>query len=193
MTRILLITLLFIGAAMAQEPAVTTAVVPATVGPATAAASDSLNPHLLPFKPYLNRTWKGTFAQEPGQALVTDISRWERILNGQAIRMTHSVDEGVYGGETILFWDQARETLVYYYFTTAGFFTHGTMSFNGDKWVAHEMVENNANGITEVRSTSEFLPDGTMQSVAEFLQNGQWVPGHTIRYVESPGSPLIFK
>lgn len=74
-----------------------------------------------------------------------------------------------------------------------GFNTHGTMIFDGDKWVAHEMVENNANGITKVRSTSEFLPDGTMQSAAEFLQNGQWAHGHSVRYVESPGSPVIFK
>lgn len=154
---------------------------------------DSLNEHLRPLKPYLNKTYIGRFAQEPGQPATTDIARWERILNGQAIRMLHSVNNGEYGGETILFWDKARQSLVYYYFTTAGFFTNGTMILEGDKWVSHEMVSNNANGITEVRSTSRFFPDGRMNTVAEFKQNGQWVPGHTIDYVESPESRMIFR
>lgn len=159
----------------------------------TAAASDSLNVHLKPFGPYLNKTWKGTFIGEPGQPPMYDIARWERILNGQAIRMMHSVNDGIYGGETILFWDKAKQSLVYYYFTTAGFFTNGTMRMEEGRWVAHEMVTNNANDITEVRSTSEFRPDGSMHTVAEFLQNGKWVPGHTIHYVESPESALSFK
>ena len=186
MQRIVLIALLLIGTALAQEP-------PAPPIAPPSAAPDSLNTHLLPFKPYLNRTWKGTFAAEPGQPAATDISRWERILNGEAIRMTHSLNEGAYGGETVLFWDQARKSLVYYYFTTAGFFTHGTMTMDGYKWVAHEFVENNANGITEVRSTCTFSPEGGMHTVSEYLQNGTWVHGHTIDYVESPDSRLIFR
>ena len=158
-----------------------------------AAPTDSLNEHLRFFQPYLNKTWKGTFAAEPGQQPAIDISRWERMLNGQAIRMAHSVNEGEYAGETILFWDKAKGSLVYYYFTTAGFFTHGTMTLADGKWIAHEYVENNANGITEVRSTSEFRDDGSMHTVAEFLQNGAWVPGHTIHYVEAPDAKLIFR
>ncbi|HPI72123.1 MAG TPA: hypothetical protein PK843_08715 [bacterium] len=154
---------------------------------------DSLNEHLRPFKPYLNKTYIGRFAQAPGQPPMQDIARWERILNGQAIRMLHSVNDGEYGGETILFWDKARRCLVYYYFTTAGFFTNGTMHLEVDKWVSHEMVTNNAHGITEVRSTSQFLPDGRMHTVSEFKQNGQWVHGHTIDYVESPESRMVFR
>jgi len=186
MKKTVIIALLLIGAALAQEP-------PAPPIPLPAAAPDSLNAHLLPFKPWLNRTWKGTFVEVPGQPPATDVSRWERILNGQAIRMTHSLNQGAYGGETILFWDQGRKSLVYYYFTTAGFFTHGTMTMDGEKWVAHEFVENNANGITEVRSTSVFPPEGGMHTVSEFLQNGTWVHGHTIDYVESPDSRIIFR
>jgi len=158
-----------------------------------AATPDSLNEHLTAFKPYLNKTWKGTFVGEPGQPPMVDISRWERILNGQAIRMTHSVNNGIYGGETILFWDKSQKSLVYYYFTTAGFFTQGTMTMDGKKWTSHEYVTNNANGITEVRSTSEFLAHGSMHTVAEFLQHGKWVPGHTIDYVEAPEEALLFK
>jgi hypothetical protein len=184
--KYLLIILLFAGIAAAAEPAASTT-------PAAIAQPDSLNEHLLPLKPYLDITWKGAFAEEPGQPPMYDIARWERILNGQAIRMMHSVSDGIYGGETILFWDKQKQTLVYYYFTTAGFFTNGTMTIDGAKWISHEYVTNNANGITEVRSTSEFLKDGAMHTVAEFLQNGTWVPGHTIHYVEAPDAKMLFK
>jgi len=159
----------------------------------TAAQSDSLEVHLQAFKPYLDKTWKGSFSAEPGQPQMHDVSRWERMLNGQAIRMMHSVNLGEYGGETILFWDRAKQSLVYYYFTTAGFFTNGTMTLKGNKWISHEYVTNNANGITEVRSTSEFLTDGSLHTVAEFLKDGKWIHGHTIHYVPSPESQVIFR
>ncbi len=183
MQKMLFILLVLVSGALAQQPPV----------PFATNEPDSLNLHLRPFKSYLNKSWLGTFAAEAGVAPMHDVSRWERILNGQAIRMMHSVNDGIYGGETILFWDRNKQSLVYYYFTTAGFFTQGTMVQEDGKWVSHEYVANNANGITEVRSTSELKPDGSMHNVAEFLQNGTWVPGHTIDYVESPGSQVVFK
>jgi hypothetical protein len=192
MKNLLALFIVIATAASAQESPAPPRPVPAPASISTAPV-DSLNEHLQPFKSYLNRTWKGTFIGESGQPPMYDIARWERILNGQAIRMMHSVNKGIYGGETILFWDKSKKSLVYYYFTTAGFFTQGTMSVAEGKWVAHEYVANNANGITEVRSTSEFRADGSMFTVAEFLQNGSWVPGHSIEYVEEPGAEMIFR
>jgi hypothetical protein len=70
----------------------------------------------------------------------------------------------------------AQESLVFYYFTTADFYTHGTVSVEDGRFVSHEQVVGNPEGITEVRSTTRLLPDGRLQSKAEYLKHGEWVP-----------------
>lgn len=147
------------------------------------AENSSLAPELAMFKPLLSTTWQGNLAQ-PGQAAKVDISQWERALNGQAIRITHSVERGAYGGETMLFWDKAQQSLVYYYFTTAGFYTHGTMIYDAknQQFVAQEDVENNAQGITKVRSTTK-LEMNQLTVTSEYFKDGKWLPGHHAVYV----------
>lgn len=108
---------------------------------------------LLPFEPFLDRTWKALVDADRG---VYDVARWERALAGQAFRMVHSVGEGAYGGETLVMWDRSREVLAYTYFTTAGFFTEGTMSFDGSGLLeSRELVTGNQDGVTEVESVQE--------------------------------------
>ena len=64
-----------------------------------------------------------------------DVSRWERALNGRAVRILHADNDGVYGGESIIMWDKEKESLVFYSFTTAGFCTHGTMKYENGKFI----------------------------------------------------------
>ena len=78
-------------------------------------------------------------------------------------------------------WDPKKKSLASWYFTTAGFFTQATITIEKNKLIAHEKVTGNQNGITEVRSTTEFL------------QKGKWVPGHSIHYKEAPDAKVIFK
>jgi hypothetical protein len=158
-----------------------------------AAAAEDLAAPLEPLRPFLGKTWRGEMPGSTAEKPSIDVSRWERALNGQAVRILHSVNQGEYGGETIIFWDAAEKSLAFYYFTTAGFYTHGTMSFDGSRLVSHEMVTGNENGITEVRSTGEVLPDGRLHSKAEYLQNGEWVPGHEFYYSEDPGAQVVFR
>lgn len=153
----------------------------------------ALSTHLKPLAPYLGKTYKGEFAGSTPEKPVYDIARWERALNGRAIRITHSVNNGQYGGESIVMWDPEKKSLVSWYFTTAGFFTQATIKIEKNKLLSHEKVTGNQNGITEVKSTGEFLPGGKMHSKAEFLQNGKWVPGHEIHYKEAPDAKVIFK
>jgi hypothetical protein len=159
----------------------------------SARAQEPLNEHLQPLLPFIGKTWKGTFKESTLEKPMYDISQWERILNGQGIRILHSVNDGEYGGETIIYWDAAKSSLVFFYFTTAGFYTTGTMTMEGHKLVGSEQVTGNQNGITEVRSTGEILPDGRMHSKAEYFQNGKWIPGHEIFYVPDTTSVVIFK
>ncbi|MCH8013104.1 MAG: hypothetical protein IIA61_14375 [Candidatus Marinimicrobia bacterium] len=90
-------------------------------------AKKELSDHLKPFAPYIGKTWKGEFVGSTPEKPIYDISRWERALNGNAIRIIHSVNNGQYGGESIVMWDAKKRSLVFWYFTTDGFYTQGTM------------------------------------------------------------------
>jgi len=98
-----------------------------------------------------------------------------------------------YGGETLLIWDEPHKTISFYYFTTDGFMTTGTLEPKDGEFITHEDVKGAANGVTEVRATSEILPDGKFHVKAEYLKNGEWTPGHEATYEEAPGSKVIFK
>ncbi|MFZ5518192.1 MAG: hypothetical protein ACOY90_16270 [Candidatus Zhuqueibacterota bacterium] len=158
-----------------------------------AASGMAINEHLKPLLPFIGKTWKGEFANSTPEKPMIDVQSWELILNGQAIRIMHSVNDGAYGGESIIVWDAQKESLVYFYFTTAGFYTQGTFSFDGEKYISHEFVTGNAQGITEVKGIGEILADGRMRSSSQYLQQGAWVDGHTIHYVEDASARPVFK
>jgi hypothetical protein len=160
---------------------------------AATAADTTLDPHLEPLRPLLDKTWRGPFKDSKPDKPTVDIAHWERALNGQAVRMLHSINDGVYGGETIIMWDQKKQSVCYHYFTTAGFKTTGTMSFDKGQVTTHEEVVGSTDGITEVRGTSEIGSDGTFHVKTEYLKNGQWVPGHEVTYRPDPSAQVVFK
>lgn len=153
----------------------------------------SLDPNLEPLRPWLGKTWKGEFKNSTPEKPVIDIARWERALNGKAIRILHSVNQGVYGGESIVTWDSKQQAVVYHYFTTAGFMTKGTMTFKEGKVLTHEVVQGDTQGVTEVRGTSEVRPDGSFRIRTEHLKNGQWEPGRDVTYKEDPSAQVVFQ
>ena len=161
---------------------------------AAPAGAQEMDEHLAVFEPYIGKTWKGKLSEPGAEKESWDVSRWERALNGKAVRILHSVNDGEYGGETIMFWNREKEALEFYYFTTAGFFTTGTMEVHDDgSFSAVEDVTGNADGITRVRSTSTILDDGGLQSESEYYKNGEWVPGHNIVYREAPDAEVVFR
>ena len=160
---------------------------------AQAAESGALHPQLEPLRPFLGRTWKGVFRNSTPQQPMIDVARWERALNGQAVRVLHSINGGKYGGESIIRWDPERKSLVYHYFTTAGFMTEGTMTVKDGKMSSREVVKGAAQGVEEVRSTSEIRADGTLVSKSEYLKAGKWEPGHEITYREAPDARVDFE
>jgi hypothetical protein len=152
-----------------------------------------LNVHLEPLRPLLEKTWKGTFKNSKPDNPTVDVAKWERALNGQAVRQLHSVNDGSYGGEALLFWDDQQKVISVYYFTTAGFMTIGTLEVKEGRFITHEDVKGSADGITEVRAISEILPDGKLHVKAEYLKNGEWTFGREVTYEEASGSKVIFK
>ncbi len=164
-----------------------------TAAVSLAESDPPLNPHLEPLRPLLGKTWKGIFEGSKPDKPTIDIARWERALNGQAVRLLHSINKGVYGGETLIIWNEKAHTLEYYYFTTEGYMTTGTFEVRDSKFVTHEQVKGDAGGVTEVRATSEIRPDGKFHVKAEYLKNGQWALGHEVTYQEDRSSEVVFK
>ena len=153
----------------------------------------SLNSHLAMLEPLLGKTWKGTFANSTPDKPIVDVNHWERALNGQAVRQTHSINNGIYGGETLFVWDEKKKAVAYYYFTTGGFMTTGTIESKDGHFISSEKVTGDADGITEVRATSEILPDGKFHVKAEYCKNGAWELGHEVTYSVDSTAEVVFK
>ena len=161
----------------------------AAAGPLSAAEP---NPRFEPLKPLL-KTWRGALPGAPGDKPKADVQRWELALNGQAVRVLHSINDGEYGGESLIVWDEEKKGLVFYYFTTAGFYTTGTVATEGGAFVTVETVKGSADGITEVKGVTRLLPDGRLQVKTQYLKNGVWTDGRDMHYVEAPGAEVRFK
>jgi hypothetical protein len=158
-----------------------------------AAETGKLNEHLEALRPYLGRTWRGEMKNSTPEKPVVDVARWERALNGQAIRVLHSINAGEYGGESLIFWSEEKKSLAYHYFTTGGFQTEGVATLEGGKLVSIEKVKGSKTGITEVKAIHELRPDGSMVSSAQYFKEGQWVPGHAATYREDPKAEVVFR
>jgi len=151
----------------------------------------SLAKELSVFQPYLG-TWQADFNVTQGKSPIQDVSMWERALNGKAIRTSHSINQGEYGGESMIFWDSKEQSIVFYYFTTAGFYTKGTMNvLSPTKFVAYETVTGSKEGITKVRSTSEYKEDKFIV-LTSYLKKGEWTKPEERIYTRSD-KQVIFK
>lgn len=155
------------------------------------AQDNAFTDELRIFSDYLG-TWTAVFKSENGVPTVVDVSSWERALNGKALRTLHSINQGEYGGESLIFFDKTTQTIVFYYFTTADFFTQGTIEVLSDNsFVAYEDVTGNSDGITKVKSTSTLMGD-KMDVSTSYLQHGQWTTPELRTYVRSQDT-VIFK
>jgi hypothetical protein len=158
-------------------------------------ASDqpSLDEHLEPLRPLLEKTYKGVFKNSKPDKPIADVQHWERALNGKAVRMTHSINDGIYGGETMFIWDKEKQSVVYYYFTTDDFMTIGTISFTNANWTTHEVVKGDSDGVTETRGSVELLADGSLHVKSDYFTKGEWKPGHEATYVPDTSAKVNFK
>lgn len=154
------------------------------------AAEPKLDEHLAPFAALVGKTWRGEFARSTPEKPLFDVVRWEVALKGKAIRAVHSVNDGIYGGETIIMWDAEKKAIVGHYFTTAGFFTVSTFEPKDGKLVSREKVHGSAQGITEVEAVSEVV-DGKLHVKSQYLKDGSWTPGHEITYAEAPNAKVV--
>ena len=151
------------------------------------------SPRFAPLKAMVGKTWKAALPAAADGKAKFDVQRWELALNGQAVRILHSIADGEYGGESLIVWDKEKQGLVFYYFTTAGFYTTGTVSTEGDAVVTLERVQGDADGVSEVKGVTRVLPDGRMHVKTLYLKKGAWTDGRDWYYSEAPGAEVRFK
>jgi len=160
---------------------------------AGALQSAEIDPRLAPLQPLLGKTWRGELSPPGAAKAVVDVQRFELTLNGRAVRSVHSVNDGEYGGETLFVWDDEKKSIVYTYFTTAGFYTTGTMQPETEALQFHEIVRGTTSGVREVKATSRVLPDGRLHVKSRHLKDGAWADGHEAYYSVDPKAVVRFK
>jgi hypothetical protein len=155
----------------------------------------SLHPKLEAFRPLLGQTWAGAFPDMPDGTAVTDVVRYERALNGMAVRALHSLNDGMYGGETLFRWDEAAGKLVFHYFTTQGFVTKGEIQQEEDgSFRSIELVENPAaaDGVTRVEAVFRVSAD-QLEVVSTYFRGEESAPGHSAVYRPAPDRDVVFR
>lgn len=177
----------------ARKPLFLAVILPLSLAAIAAApATAALDPRLAPLAPYVGRTFTGLMSPPGVEPAVSDVQQWEEIMGGKAVRITHSINGGDYGGESLLFWDVSRQTIAYWYVTTADFYTHGTMTAAGDSLVTHELVVGNAGDITEVKGLWRRTPAG-LTVTSRMMAGGQWQADRSTEYKETPGAVPSFR
>lgn len=175
MKSTLLLTLLFLGAISMR-----------------AADNLPLDPNLEPLRRFMG-SWRGEFKNSTPEKPIIDTQFWERALNGKAIRVQHSINDGAYGGETFVTWDAEKKSVIYHYFSTAGFMTVGTMKIDGNKVISRESVKGAAGGTTEVESTFKLVDEKTLRTKATYLKDGKEEGGREVTYKRTEGVRPVFK
>jgi hypothetical protein len=161
----------------------------------TAACSGAAepDPNLAPLLPLVGKTWRGTFASSTPDKPVVDVHRFDLVLGGKAVRSSHSINDGDYGGEALFTFDAEKQAIVYTYVTTGGFYTTGTVAAEAGGFKSHEVVHGSASGPSEVEATSRILPDGRLHVKSRYLKDGKWADGHEIFYSVDPKAAVKFK
>lgn len=121
------------------------------------------------FASFVGKSWE---SGEPGGAF-HDVSKWEWGVPGRVLVVSHSVNNGVYSGVTVIHVDASTGRIVGRYATSASFHTDGVFEVTEDGFKTTETVTGDAGGITEVKSGMTFK-DGEMHVWSQYLKDGVW-------------------
>jgi len=145
--------------------------VPPQEPPPSVAAVSADQALLAAFDPLHSHVWRGASITDPG---VVDEITFERTAGGHAIRSVHTVNGGVYTGETLITFDRPSGQLISFYATNGGFYTTGTVKVLGPGQFEFQQVVHGLDGVTEVRAQTT-LTDDVYRIRSQHLINGQWV------------------
>jgi hypothetical protein len=170
-----------------HPPPLRHAALPALLAPlAVAALSATPAPADIAATPYrpleflVGHCWKGTFPD--GQ--VTDEHCFSWIYGGKFVRDEHVVHRG--GGkpdgfgESIYLWDGSSRQLQYLYIESAGGYSRGTVSGEGDALVFPPATYLEDGQAQTYRSRWQRAGQDAYDVVTEFQVKDRWVPGFTL-------------
>jgi hypothetical protein len=144
--------------------------------------TNHISEHFKPLEFLIGKTWVGEFPGSDPDTPFVDVTRWEAILDGKVIRVSHSVNDGMYAGETLIVWNPEKEQIEYFYATNVGFYTRGTLSVEDGVIRCHEHVTGD-DKITELKTEIRLFESGKYVITARYLIGGEWVDGHEATYV----------
>ena len=151
-----------------------------------------LSEHLIEMKPFIGNTYKGDFINSTKENPMYDVLSFERALNGNAIKVIHSVNNGEFGGETMVMWNPEKRGLQSWYFTSAGSLTVQNVQIKKNTFISIENVERNQNGITKVKTIIEVLHGDQIIKRTKYLMNNLWKDGSETLYNKVNGLKPVF-
>ena len=165
---------------------------PALIVSAQTKSEPPLSVHLIEMKPFIGNTYKGDFINSTKENPMFDVLSFERALNGNAIKVIHSVNNGEFGGETMVMWNPEKGGLQSWYFTSAGSLTIQNVQIKKDTFISIENVERNQNGITKVKTIFEVLHGDQIKKRTKYLMNNLWKDGSQTLYNTVNGLKPVF-
>lgn len=145
---------------------------------------------MAPFAPLAGTAWRGEGTAPDGSSVV-DYAVYELILGGRALQATHRLEDGSYGGRTIIFYDEGAKEYVFHYFTTAGFHTTGSLELTEEGFDSIEKVNGHPD-VAEVRASAR-IGDGVITVESETVMKDGAVKEHGgFVYREIAERPALF-
>jgi len=151
-----------------------------------------LSEHLIEMKPFIGNTYKGDFINSTKENPMYDVLSFERALNGNAIKVIHSVNNGEFGGETMVMWNPEKRGLQSWYFTSAGSLIIQNVQIKKNTFISIENVERNQNGITKVKTIIEVFHGDQIIKRTKYLMNNLWKDGSETLYNKVNGLKPVF-
>jgi hypothetical protein len=140
---------------------------------------------LSPLSPFIG-TWQTVGGSVDGSDDFEDISRWEWAFDGKIVKITHSVNQGAYYGESLIGWDAQKSEIVYRYVNNAGFFTDGVITPVSDARISvHEVVRGSTSGPTETLSEYWIDEAGLLKAWSKLKIDGKWTEQNDVSYARN--------
>ena len=154
---------------------------------------NDLSKHLLDFEIFLGKRFQGEFYNSSKENPLVDIIYFERILNGEAIKITHSVNHGEYGGEYIIAWNSDKGKIESYYFSTGGEIRVSSIDITNNEISIKEDFSKNKNGIQKVKKIFRLDAEGSLENNVSYMINNMWVKSHEMIYSRNDSAKIIFR
>lgn len=149
----------------------------------------SLDEHLLPLAPLLNKSWKGFLEAPDGSTRYKVILVYESILDGKAIRCRKTNDDLNNFGEGYFYWNDVEKRIAYLFIENYGTVSDGYATVEkGSVKIEGRLIlptqqNPDARQDYDFEETFEFVEKGIM--INRWFHNalGPWRPGQVMRYI----------